>query len=74
MRHDGDTDRACRSQTLFKEEMAKRNTVLTVINLNGTSSKGSKGAFERASKTTARVVSHRGVVSSNSGHIDIQCR
>ncbi len=53
-RHDGATDRACRSPTLFKEEMAKRNTVLTVRNLQGTSSRGSKGALERASRTTAK--------------------
>ncbi len=53
-RHDGSTDRACRSPTFFKEEMARRNTVLTVRNLNRTSSKVSKGTFERASKTTAK--------------------
>ncbi len=44
----------CWSPTLFKEEMAKRNTVLTVRNLQGTSSRGSKGALERASRTTAK--------------------
>ncbi len=52
-RHDGATDRACRSLTLFKEEMASRNTVLTVRNLKETYSRGSNGAFKIASKTTA---------------------
>ncbi len=66
-RHDGATDRACRLPTLYKEEMANRNTVLTVRNLNGTSSRGSNWAFERASKTTVKsqvgILGHSGGLS-----------
>ncbi len=59
------TERAWRSQNLFKEEMAKRNTVLTVRNLSGTSSRGSNGALERASRTTAK--SHVGILGHTGG-------
>jgi len=42
-RHEEDTDRAWRSPTLFREKIARRNTVLGVNNLSETDTRGFEG-------------------------------
>ncbi len=51
---EGATERACRSPTLFREDMAKSSTVFKVRRRSDTSSMGSNGGLQRASSTTAR--------------------
>ncbi len=51
------TERACMSPTLFRDEMAKRKTVLSVRAGSETSSRGSKGGLEKASRTISRTIS-----------------
>ncbi len=50
----GATDRACKSPTLFRDEIARRNTVFRVRWRSVISSIGSNGGLQRASNTTAR--------------------
>ncbi len=61
----GATERACRSQTLLREEIAKRKAVLIVRTRPEVSSMGSKGALQRASNTTAK--SHVGTRDRTGG-------
>jgi len=53
------------SQNLLRDEIASRNIVLRVRNFSETSSRGSKGARERPSKTMAK--SHEGALVHTAG-------
>ncbi len=50
----GATDRACKSPTLFRDEIARRNTVFRVRWRSVISSIGSNGGLQRAFNTTAK--------------------
>ncbi len=50
----GSTERPCRSPTLLREEIARRNTVSRVRWWSEISSIGSKGGLQRAYNTTTR--------------------
>ncbi len=64
-RKKGATDRACKSPTLFSDVMTNRKTVLSVRTRSETSSNGSNGGLQRASRTMAR--SHGGTQDRTGG-------
>ncbi len=53
-RKEGATERASRSPTLFREDIAKSSTIFKVRRRSDTSSIGSNRGLQRASSTTAR--------------------